>query len=57
MRILFIAPYTPLLTKPRPYNFIMHLAKQHEAIPDMFRRFTSERTGTTSGLPRIKVTL
>ncbi len=32
MRILFIAPYTPLLTKPRPYNFIMHLAKQHEVV-------------------------
>lgn len=30
MRILFIAPYTPLLTKPRPYQFILHLARQHE---------------------------
>lgn len=30
MRILFLAPYTPLLTKPRPYNFILHLAQQHE---------------------------
>ena len=30
MRLLVIAPYTPLLTKPRPYNFILHLAKQHE---------------------------
>ena len=30
MRLLFLAPYTPLLTKPRPYNFILHLAQQHE---------------------------
>ena len=30
MRILVIAPYTPLLTKPRPYNFILHLAKKHK---------------------------
>jgi len=30
MRILFIAPYTPLLTKPRPYNFLLHLAQHHE---------------------------
>lgn len=30
MRILFIAPYTPLLTKPRPYNFLIHLAQRHE---------------------------
>ncbi|MDF1514101.1 MAG: glycosyltransferase [Anaerolineae bacterium] len=30
MRLLFIAPYTPLLTKPRPYNFLLHLAKKYE---------------------------
>jgi glycosyltransferase involved in cell wall biosynthesis len=30
MRILFIAPYTPLLTKPRPFNFILHLSQRHE---------------------------
>jgi glycosyltransferase involved in cell wall biosynthesis len=30
MRILVLTPYIPLLTKPRPYNFILHLAKQHD---------------------------
>ena len=29
-RILFISPYTPLATKSRPYNFILHLAKKNE---------------------------
>lgn len=32
MRILVIAPYTPLLTKPRPYNFILHMAKKHDIV-------------------------
>src|SRR5262249_46934575 len=30
MRLLFVAPYIPLATKPRPYRFLQHLACLHE---------------------------
>ena len=30
MRLLFVTPYVPLATKPRPFHFIQHLAKSHE---------------------------
>jgi glycosyltransferase involved in cell wall biosynthesis len=30
MRLLFVTPYVPLATKPRPFRFIQHLAKSHE---------------------------
>jgi polysaccharide biosynthesis protein PslH len=30
MRLLFVAPYVPLATKPRPYRFIEHLSRSHE---------------------------
>lgn len=30
MRVLFVTPYVPLLTKPRPRRFIEHLARAHD---------------------------
>lgn len=30
MRLLFVAPYVPLATKPRPFRFIEHLSRSHE---------------------------
>src|SRR5262249_31954938 len=30
MRLLFVAPYIPLATKPRPFRFLQHLARTHE---------------------------
>lgn len=30
MRLLFVAPYVPLATKPRPYRLIEHLSRSHE---------------------------
>ena len=43
MRILVIAPYTPLLTKPRPYNFILHLAQDHEVYLVCFEDIAEEK--------------
>ena len=43
MRILVIVPYTPLLTKPRPYNFILHLAKKHEVYLISFEDIVDEK--------------
>jgi polysaccharide biosynthesis protein PslH len=30
MKLLFVSPYVPLETKPRPYRFIEHLARRHD---------------------------
>ncbi|MBF6590434.1 MAG: glycosyltransferase [Ktedonobacterales bacterium] len=30
MKLLFVTPYLPLATKPRPYRFIEHLSRSHE---------------------------
>lgn len=30
MKLLFVTPYLPLATKPRPFHFIEHLARAHE---------------------------